>query len=497
MAFKRSSNSAGGLQAAFDGGTAAQKAAFRASVSWDRSGSALARRLAATGAATLLLMSDSTGDQPLSSSDVSLAEWFYLFGLKLAGRYPGSRVGYYPWDIATGTQGAEVVIQAGAAESVTSFDDTFSGTSAELNGRAPDVAGNTWGYATSGMLGDWSVSGGKLIRSADASGGVALYGGVTAGDVSVTLTGVTISTVGDTAVRWLYINAKQLDANNAIHGIIAVETNGTVTARLAKRIGGTLTTVTSVVNAHTAMGITAGTANQTISNITVSVVGTTLSMRVGSTTIVTGSITAGDAAALAAATLGGLQADVGSGGTGPYVGLSIDRLTMTVTPSAATTPTIRLYQLSKHGSDLSYQMGLIDAGKVIAGGAAPDAVFISSCHNYGTMLGPEYIAAITPVIQRMTALYPGCDLIASSQNPRRSPDTKFVQQAARGAALAEYTAHMSYGYIAAQEKFRATAGWQSLIMSDGIHPTQGPGATGSQLIADAADAWYASRLPAY
>lgn len=33
MAFKRSSNSAGGLQAAFDSGTAAQKAAFQASVS--------------------------------------------------------------------------------------------------------------------------------------------------------------------------------------------------------------------------------------------------------------------------------------------------------------------------------------------------------------------------------------------------------------------------------------------------------------------------------
>lgn len=33
MAFKRSSNSAGGLQAAFDSGTAGQKAAFQASVS--------------------------------------------------------------------------------------------------------------------------------------------------------------------------------------------------------------------------------------------------------------------------------------------------------------------------------------------------------------------------------------------------------------------------------------------------------------------------------
>lgn len=44
MAFKRSSNSAGGLQAAFDSGTAAQKAAFQASVSGGRTGAALAKK---------------------------------------------------------------------------------------------------------------------------------------------------------------------------------------------------------------------------------------------------------------------------------------------------------------------------------------------------------------------------------------------------------------------------------------------------------------------
>lgn len=47
MAFKRSSNSAGGLQATFDSGTPAQKAAFRASVSGDAAPEKLAAKLAA------------------------------------------------------------------------------------------------------------------------------------------------------------------------------------------------------------------------------------------------------------------------------------------------------------------------------------------------------------------------------------------------------------------------------------------------------------------
>src|SRR5690606_38312338 len=142
----------------------------------------------------------------------------------------------------------------------TYLSDNFNRTAADLLGSTPQT-GTAW-YGASGDTGTWGIDGAAAVKNATGAGGARSDLGV-AGDVTLTATGITPSTIGDTANREFNLRIKAPSSANVDTGLVAriqvAATTGAVAWHLIKREAG----VATVLATGMANPIAANTASVT------------------------------------------------------------------------------------------------------------------------------------------------------------------------------------------------------------------------------------------
>jgi lysophospholipase L1-like esterase len=432
---------------------------------YDAAGEALAAKLdiGAGGDAVMCLLGDSTGNDG--------NEWFKLWTNEIAASHPSLRVEYALWSDANQAYPTMTVVQAGTdyvpAGPRTIVADDFNRTASDLAGSNP-----TTGAAWTGTAGVFSVNGTRAV--AGTTLGDAVSSGGATGDGTVTAGSVQLDTTAGSTAKQLRIYTKYVSSANHVYVFINVSNTGVVTWGIFKRIGGTATSIAS----GTALGLTANQVNTF--NMAITVSGLSVSATVNGVTA-TGTLLQSDADALAGAT----SAGIGLSGGVATAGTSIDSFTYSVTASPSGQK-LTVYNGSMPGSTLAYQSTRLAAMVPVR----PDLVFLSSGHNYTSGLPGPYVAALTQFVADLRTLHSGVPVTYSSQNPEFAPWPNVkahLDRLVQGRILALQN---GWGYLPVVESFRAkTDGGQSLVMTDGIHPT----AEGSILWRQVASAYLAAK----
>jgi hypothetical protein len=408
------------------------------------------------------------GDSTMNASD----EAADLYMSKLATDYPWLNIVIKHWDDTTQSITSDVVISAGIADTGgTVFQDTFTRTAAELYGTTPDI-GTAWGRDGSNATGDWTIDGSKAVRTADATSGTMLANAVVQGDQTITLTG-TISTTNTGVTRNFRIYFNYADSANSLYAQLGVTTTGITSLSLQKRINNVATTLVNVNNV-----IANNTANVAVT-MTVVKNGLNLSATLNGTTV-NGTITDDDNLLVSGGTQSGFSGSV-------VTGDSINDFKIEIT-NPAPAKKLTFYNMSMPGSKFDYQQTRLAAMFPVP----LDLLLMNSGHNYGSADALSYEAAISSFIYDFKVLQPDSGIVILSQNPQKAPAsvrTHLIRQA----TLKSYCRRFRYGYIPIMEAYKALGdGGESLISSDGVHPTPGATASGSALSRDTIASYFNS-----
>lgn len=467
------SNTMTGLQTVINAGTPAEKAALQASVSEGglRSGNRLAALIRARQDCAVFMASDSTGD--------ATNEWFYQLGVRMAAAYPQYRVEHRIWNTTNLTYDAVVAISDPAQTPVLAWDDTFTTAGITTFGRKPDrvggAASNSWSRDGSGTDGDWTISGGKLVRSTDTTTGGLIAGNGIAGAQKLTMQGMTFSTVGDGVGTQIFIAyLHYVDGNNSLMAQIRVSSAGVVTFYIFERTAAVNSPILTVASPASIPGSTAAVTG----DLVVTRVGNTVSASFNGTVLGSASMSAGSIAATVGATQFGI-----AGGNGNLIGMTIDRITCEITPIA---PLLQMYNGAAPGQTLAYQITNQAAQLPIAF----DAIFINHSHNYGLTTPAQFAGTVRSYVAQLPAAQNYADIIIRSQNPETNPAIYPTQHAARCARIPVLARGEGWGYIGCYEAIVATPGYLSLINTDGIHPLPAC----STIEADTAMAWLSRKV---
>lgn len=422
------------------------------------------------GDAVVHIAGDSTGNDTF--------EWVRKFALHLADRYgPSLRVQYRLWSDATQSYPTTEVLQAGTVSEVaggmtTLLRDTFSNTRADLYGSTPDVTGPAWGGSTNAAA-DWTVTGdGFVTRTSDATVAT-VTSTLERGDVTATLTGIVMSTVGDTANRTFNVHVKRIDDSNYLWLRIQVTaTTGVVTWNLFKTVAG--------VNTNLATGSATPLATNTASvtfNLSVSVTGDQFSATItpttpaGSAATVTATLVAGDVTTFAPGDGFGFSASAGT-----LVGMKISDIKVDVNRTAVPGYSVTIVNGSMPGATLAYHQARIAAMFP----QTAQALIVSMGHNYNGGTGADFTSALASFVTAYAAVRGTTPVIVSSQNPEFTDGGRveaYVRaHALRFVALRPYSAAQGWGYIPVFEAFAAKPnGGRDYVHADGIHMNYDPG----------------------
>lgn len=414
-----------------------------------------------SGVVKVVNFTDSTGTNPY--------RWPRLSATAIAARWPDTYLGFHEWKHDTTEDGyntREVVSTGsgfipGAAGGVTTvLADNFNRTAADVIGTTGQTGG-AWLANATNAAGNWSLNGTKMVRATSAVVGSVMQDLGQSGDTAFTLTGVTMSTLPDTANRELNVYVRSdLAGLNCLRMRLQVATStGAVAYALLKGVAGTSTSLAT----GTANPIPANTASNTF-NVSVSTMGAVVTCVVNGVTI-SHTLSGGDQAATP-----GTHVGVSSSG-GTLVGTTIDSVGATVNMPASTDSGhgLLFFNACKPGATLAYHTTHLNAMTP----TDTDVAVINMGHNYGTDSPATFLAALETFIDLVLARAHGARVIVTSQNPQYAPRTaqQITAHAARNTALRVWAHEQGHGYIPGHEAFivRADRG-QSLVLPDGLHP---------------------------
>lgn len=414
--------------------------------------SALKAELDAGHTCAIGLGGDSTGN---GVSGVN-AEWFELLGQGLASRYPNQTVKHYIWDDVTQNQGVPTTTQLGPlgersvrgtkslitdATVVThiagdldlsakiSLDDWTPAAQTTVVARFGGAPNRAWRFyvSTSGFLTlEWSADGTTLISK---------NSGVSTG-------------LADGAAKWVRAT---LDVDNGASGnsVRFYTSDDGVTWT---QLGSTATTagVTSIFNPTAqpweicARGITGDLTNGSV-----------------------------------------FEVRIRNGIDGPIVCQTMPDLWERRDDTSYTfsgSPVLSLINGSHSGAGLSYLNDATRLPKMHPNYGQTNIMF-SDSHNEQWRNGERFRLEYENWLNAVQTLRPLAGLIPTTQNPRKAPATFIEAHAQRQTIIRAIALRRNLGLIDASKSFGAD---ESLIDSDGIHPTRGPGSSGSQVWANAA-----------
>lgn len=415
-----------------------------------------------TGLVKVALMSDSTGGNPFRWPSISMTA--------IAARWPASHVAYQEWDHDTQAYGARQVFNTGTGfipgtegGLVTALSDNFNRTAADVIGTSPQT-GSAWVGSAPIAAGNWSLDGSKLVRQSAAGVGIVRSDLGIAGDTTVTYTGVTMSTLPDTANRefnaWFRSEMGSVAVGLRCRLQVAAST-GAVAYHLFMQDGAG----SAILATGPANPIPANTASTTF-NITITTVGRDVTCVVNGVTL-THTLTTEDHAKLVGTGVG-----IGTS-AGTLVGTTIDSITATVDTEELPDRGhgFLFWNGIRAGSKLDYQTERLVAMLP----ADADIIVISSCHNYALTAAAPYIAEVEAFVTLAKVRAPQARVIVSSQNPEFA-EGSWTQahvdaHAERNRALRVKARDEGWGYIPAFEAFLSVPNWETaLMLPDGIHP---------------------------
>lgn len=110
-------------------------------------------------------------------------------------------------------------------------------------------------------------------------------------------------------------------------------------------------------------------------------------------------------------------------------------------------------------------------------------IMFSDSHNENWSVGEAWRVKYEAWLNAVQTLRPLASLVLSTQNHRKAPAVNSGAHTERQNIIRAVAARRNHGLI---DAYKAFNGDDSLVQSDGIHPTKGAGASGSQVWADAA-----------
>lgn len=394
-------------------------------------------------AAVLSILGDSVSYKNGSGNYVGTDghEWPRQISSDLATEYPTCRVGYQLLSSgAPVTWGAEQVLQYGEG-SASVFSDTFDRTAADLVGTSPNLGGAWAGTASEFSLpGDGTATrtAGSTVKNAATTAAARMD---TTFDVTFDAAASgTVTCMGSRVNATTYLMLRINPAADTVEAI-TVYTN-TVTVR------------------RTFTFAEAGIAASGTVNVTLRInhkPGSQVEFTVGSASY-TYALTGPEEAAYAAAV------GVGIGAT------SVGAKFRTVSAMAPTPAQGSLHVWNG-------AMGSRDAQWSAANLAAllpekPDAVIIAHSHNHEAETPAQFEAALDALVAAIWTLHgDAVGVLIAGQNPQYPPTANPAEHNARQAALRRYARVRGFGYIPVFEVFMAESFPQSLVLSDGVHPT--------------------------
>lgn len=445
------------LSSAIDGSVTPLKA--------DRGRRFMAKMLAKQRDAVLGFAGDSLGNET--------TEYAYMTTQWLAKQFPNAQVIVHRDPTESGSYATTETIQTGYRTTPRPprfVEDTFTYTATELVGTKPSKAGSEWGSNGTDALGDWTASGSGAVATNNLPTGAILCPTGSNSDHLIEATFIPNAVTNLTGDSTTTFHLRFVSLSTGIQLRIIRHAGGvTFTARLAKNIGGVLTTIAEFTSSIPTSGVY---------NIEARAGGYTYAV-VNGRRLEGGQLAAGDQATLTKT--GGANVGFSKGGAS-NAGDKITRFWAGL-PGTARQQILTVYIGCRASQILQYQQDRL----ATLYPQALDLLSVCSSHNYGGNTDSTYIRYVESFTDSVLAAQPGTGFVFASQNPEREPTESSVmaQHRNRCIALAEWTDRRNYGYIPVYEAFvKRESEWDDLIDSDGVHPTKGPDGTGSALMRD-------------
>lgn len=422
------------------------------------------RTLRAFGAGTMrvAVVGDSTGNDG--------TEWVRLWSQKYGAQLPESmRRTYKAWNNTTSTWGAEIV-DAGGTPGVL---DTFTRTG-QVAGSSPDIGPSWLAFGTG-----WNADGSKAVMTPGSTGSFGTDLGGSDGTAIVDLLIVTTAQTPSQAFR-VYLGSPGHGGGGGVWLALTISTSGGLSGSLHKTVSGTTTTLDP---SKTVAGQVTNSATSLAVKATVTWSGTTVTASTvvaGQTTSWSATLSPGDPA------LFGTWLALTAHNIPPVApfGFEIDRVEAS---SGIKANRFEVWNGSIAGATpATFNQTLLNSQ---FGGNLFDLVILNFGHN-GSQSGAQFVATISGWLDGWLTDHSESSVLLMSQNPQKAPSAGIAGHAARLAALRIWAAEQGYPYVPVWETFRQQPGsGESLILSDGVHPTSPPSGTttgdyGSVLWAD-------------
>lgn len=391
-------------------------------------------------------------------------DWFRIatrdFGLTLPAHM---RREYRAWSDAT--QAYTVFVDnAGTVTPATGgvmMNDTFTRTVTDLVGSTSDN-GKVW----AGTTGKWSTDGESAVPTGGA-GPVAFNVG--ARDATLTAQLVVVTSPPAAAVnRRFYVGSSSAILTSGVWAGFGISTTGNPSLSLWKTIGGVSTQIGAT---SFATGLTGGsdTPQSATLKLEVSIQNVSATLTVNGTPVtISGTITEADYAAL-----GTFAGFVNVEALPASTANKVSSITLETPATAATFDGLVAINGAVGGVTLAYQQSRL--ATMFPTSEPIDVLILTTGHNYGTMTGAAFTAALESFLTDWFALHPASDVLLTSQNPQFAPAPSPAAHAERQAALRAWAAKSGYEYLPVFERFVAEPdGGVSLVGADGIHPTTPP-----------------------
>lgn len=412
---------------------------------------ALKQSLAAGRTCALGISGDSTGNETGFT-----AEWVSLFAQAIATRYPAYTVSHRIWDDTTQAFGAPILEQTGASgvRSVR-VTKTLLVDAAAVKHIAGDidvrvkVALDDWTpTAQNTLVGRFGASGARAWRMYVNTNGFLYFEWSADGTTLITKNSGVVVGAADGSVKWVRAT---LDVDNGASGNevkFYTSDDGAVWTQL----GSTVTTagVTSLFEPTAQPWEFGGYA-------------------------ISSFITVGQLH----------EVQIRDGIAGPIVNPIMPDLWQVRDDTSYTfsgSPVLTIVNGSHPGANLGY---LNDATRLPK--LHPDygqvSIMFSDSHNENWGIGEAWRIKYEAWLNAVQTLRPLASLVLCTQNHRKSPALNIGAHVERQQIIRAVAARRGHGLI---DAFKAFNGDDTLVQSDGIHPTKGSGATGSQVWANAA-----------
>lgn len=398
------------------------------------------------------------GDSTLNDGNDMPRKFFMLYGAATASNIGISE---RQWNTGSDTYNAPVVIKSGESTTSTGgtvLSDNFNRTAADLVGSTTS-GGQTW----AGTAASWSADG-TVAKTTSTNGAITFN---TSSKDHTTTGNLVLTTTGDASSPQFRIyvgstSATPTTSGNYVWLQIQINSGGTVTVSTWKRISGTNT---QLGTSDTSSGIAANSGtpqNVTVTlNLAIQAVSASISVNGGAAKNYNVTVTESDYGALG--TYGGFAMLNNANSR-----FTLDSATIATPFTPGTSSGLSVYNGAAGGTTLAYQQARLAT-------MYPDPLdilLVGAGHNYGTKSPSVFISEVDAFITAFKVAQPDTKIIITSQNPQKSPSTTITAHALRQAALRDYAAENGFEYLPAFELFASQSdGGESLIMSDGIHPT--------------------------